>query len=64
MPKPFLKVHLKHQLKEGTTTQAWEMFSALAQYRVELLTNDYNDMGMELKSLFFNLGKKSYCRKS
>ena len=34
------------------------MFSALVQYRVEELTNDYNDMDMELKSLFFNLGKK------
>ena len=35
------------------------MFSALVQYRVEELTNDYNDMDMEVKSLFFNLGKKA-----
>ena len=39
-----------------------EFFSALVQYRVEEVTNDYNDMDIELKSLFFNLGKKSYCR--
>ena len=34
-------------------------FLFLVQYRVEELTNDYNDMDMELKSLFFNLGKKA-----
>ena len=34
------------------------MFSTLVQYRVEELTNDYNDRDMELKSLFFNIGKK------
>ena len=59
MPKQFLKVYLKHQLKEDPTIQTSEMFSALVQYRVEELTNDYNDMDMELKSLFFNLGKKA-----
>ena len=55
-----------HQLKEGTTTETLEstknFFSALVQYRVEEVTNDYNDMDIELKSLFFNLGEKSYCR--
>ena len=35
-----------------------EMFCALVQYRVEELTIDYNDMGMELKSLFLNLRRK------
>ena len=35
-----------------------EMFCALVQYRVEELTNDYNDMHMELKSLFLNLRRK------
>ena len=39
-----------------------EIFSALVQYRVEELTNDYNHMNIELKSLFFNLGGKSYSR--
>ena len=39
-----------------------EIFSALVQYSVEEVTEDYNDMDIELKSLFFNLGKKSHCR--
>ena len=39
-----------------------EIFSALVQYRVEEVTEDYNDMDIELKALFFNLGEKRYCR--
>ena len=35
-----------------------EMFCALVQYRIHELTNYYNDMDMELKSLFLNLRKK------
>ena len=35
-----------------------EMFCVLVQYRVEELTNDYNDMDMKLKSLFLNLRRK------
>ena len=35
-----------------------EMFCALVEYRVEKLTNDYNDMNMELKSLYLNLRRK------
>ena len=35
-----------------------EIFCALAQYRVEELTNGYNDMDMELKLLFLNLRRK------
>ena len=34
------------------------MSFALVQYRVEELTNDYNDMDTELKSLFLNLRRK------
>ena len=35
-----------------------EIFRALVQYRVEELTNDYNDMDIELKLLFLNLRRK------
>ena len=34
------------------------MFCALVQYRVEELTNDYNDTDMVLKSLFLNLRRE------
>ena len=35
-----------------------KMFCALVQYRVEELTNDYNDTDMVLKSLFLNLRRE------
>ena len=35
-----------------------EMFCALVQCRIHELTNHYNDMDMELKSLFLNLRRK------
>ena len=40
-----------------------EMFCALVQHRVEELTNDYNDIHIELKSLFWNLKSDSYLTK-
>ena len=35
-----------------------ELFCALVQYRVEELTNYYNNMDIEQKSLFLNLRRK------
>ena len=35
-----------------------EMVCALVQYSVKELANNYNDMSMELKSLFLNLRRK------
>ena len=44
------------RLKKGTTTETWE--STKKCFVLEGLTNDYNNMDMELKSLFFNLRRK------
>ena len=44
------------RLKKGTTTETWEPTKKC--FVPEELTNDYNNMDMELKSLFFNLRRK------
>ena len=44
------------RLKKGTTTETWE--STKKCFVLKGLTNDYNNMDMELKSLFFNLRRK------
>ena len=56
MQKQLLQVHLMQRLKKGTTTETWE--STKKCFVLEGLTNDYNNMDMELKSLFFNLRRK------